>query len=243
MYFILLASLFGDVFGWMSQQNGYIIHDILPIKGHESEEISSCSEGGLSLHTEDAFHPFRADYVGLMCLRNPGPIATTVASLDVSLLSRKQIEILRQPFFTIRPDLSHGRFTKDDTENESPRRAGCSECSTPYSYVPERVAVLFGDSQSPYMCLDPFFMDPSEHNDAALSALRALTESLERNTVDIYLGAGECCFIDNYRVLHGRRPFTPTYDVNERWLKRVNITRDLRKSRAMRQAVNSRIIY
>jgi len=33
------------------------------------------------------------------------------------------------------------------------------------------------------------------------------------------------------------------YDGTDRWLKRINLTRDLRKSRASRLTADSRIIY
>lgn len=59
---------------------------------------------------------------------------------------------------------------------------------------------------------------------------------------DIILQPGDCCFIDNYRAVHGRKPFTANYDGYDRWLKRLNITRDLRKSQKMRAKPLSRVI-
>jgi hypothetical protein len=38
-------------------------------------------------------------------------------------------------------------------------------------------------------------------------------------------------FVDNYRAVHGRRPFTARYDGTDRWLKRIGVSRDLRRSR------------
>jgi alpha-ketoglutarate-dependent taurine dioxygenase len=56
------------------------------------------------------------------------------------------------------------------------------------------------------------------------------------------LEPGDVCFIDNFKAVHGRRAFKARYDGHDRWLKRVNITRDLRKSRAEREAPTSRVI-
>jgi hypothetical protein len=42
--------------------------------------------------------------------------------------------------------------------------------------------------------------------------------------------------------VHGRRAFKARYDGSDRWFKRMNITRDLRKSRADRIEAVSRII-
>jgi alpha-ketoglutarate-dependent taurine dioxygenase len=53
---------------------------------------------------------------------------------------------------------------------------------------------------------------------------------------------GECLFIDNYRAVHGRSSFKARFDRTDRWLKRINIARDLRKSRGVRKAPASRVI-
>ncbi|WP_248963652.1 TauD/TfdA family dioxygenase [Sphaerisporangium perillae] len=41
---------------------------------------------------------------------------------------------------------------------------------------------------------------------------------------DMSLESGEFCFIDNYRVVHGRKPFGARHDGTDRWLKRINVT-------------------
>jgi len=78
IFFLLCGSALGDVFGWATQQDGRIMHDVLPIKGHEHYELGSNSLQHLSWHTEDAFHPCRGDYVALMCLKNPDQVETVV---------------------------------------------------------------------------------------------------------------------------------------------------------------------
>jgi alpha-ketoglutarate-dependent taurine dioxygenase len=60
--------------------------------------------------------------------------------------------------------------------------------------------------------------------------------------MDVILQPGDIYFIDNFRAVHGRKPFKANYDGNDRWLKRINITRDLRKSRTYRSNPTSRII-
>ena len=60
---------------------------------------------------------------------------------------------------------------------------------------------------------------------------------------EVVLRPGDVLFIDNYRVVHGRKPFKARYDGTDRWLKRIGVTRDLRKSRAARETAASRIIY
>jgi alpha-ketoglutarate-dependent taurine dioxygenase len=69
-----------------------------------------------------------------------------------------------------------------------------------------------------------------------------LIKLIDESLTDLVLQAGDICFIDNYRAVHGRRPFKARYDGTDRWLKRVNIARDLRKSRGLRVSNLSRVI-
>jgi enduracididine beta-hydroxylase len=50
-------------------------------------------------------------------------------------------------------------------------------------------------------------------------------------------------FVDNFRAVHGRNPFKANFDGRDRWLKRLNIASDLRKSRDSRVSSYNRVIY
>jgi hypothetical protein len=86
---ILLGALLGEALGWATQQGGSIIHDIFPIKECENEQLGTGSLQTLWWHNEDAFHDYRADYIGMACLRNPDNVATTIASIDDVRISQK----------------------------------------------------------------------------------------------------------------------------------------------------------
>ena len=58
----------------------------------------------------------------------------------------------------------------------------------------------------------------------------------------ITLRPGDAVFVDNHLAVHGRRPFKARYDGTDRWLKRVSVTRDLRRSRALRDTPDSRLL-
>ena len=249
MLLVLFASLLGDPVAWSTQQAGHIIHDISPVPGQEDDQTGSSSKTELLFHTEDAFHPYRGDYLGMMCLRNENQAATSIASNSaLSMLSSKQIEKLFQPCVYIRPDAS--QFEKHDF----PEMAGLSEevISEFIHYSdekiremdqsPQAIPVLFGNPRSPYMRVDcPVYMDTLDEE--AEDAVSALSNAFERDQKDLTMKAGDICFIDNLRSVHGRKPFTARYDGLDRWLKRVNITRDIRKSRDMRITNTSRIIF
>jgi Fe(II)/alpha-ketoglutarate-dependent arginine beta-hydroxylase len=246
--FILFGALLGEVIGWSTQQAGHIVHDVIPIQGHEHEQLGSSSKELLWWHNEDAFHPYRGDYLGMMCLRNQEKAATTVAPVDTSYLKPEEIAILFEPRFTIRPDESHlAKNQSDLPKNQSNSDNLLSSAYYKMSEInsePEKISVFYGDFQCPYVRIDPYFMDMDklEDDDEALKTLNKLTESIERNLTDLVLQPGDFCFIDNYKAVHGRKPYTTMYDGQHRWLKRIIITRDLRKSRSARLTCTSRII-
>src|SRR6478609_2912588 len=241
LLFTLVASLLGDVIGWSSQHGGRIIHDVFPVRAHALEQIGTGSEQLIWWHTEDAFHDLRGDYVGLMCLRNPDGIATTLCPMDRISLTKQQIQVLFQPLFIIRPDESHQRKNAvgvclSDGQPD-PKFARIEEMAR----NPKKVAVLSGALDDPYIRIDPYFMEPAAEPEAR-QAMAELIRSIDEQIQELVLAQGDICFIDNYRAVHGRKPFKARYDGKDRWLKRINVTRDLRKSRGERASPLSRII-
>ncbi|GAA2064361.1 clavaminate synthase family protein [Catenulispora yoronensis] len=234
---VMLSSLVGDPFGWATQQDGRLIHDIIPIQGHEQEQMGTSSEALLTWHTEDAFHLLRGDFLAFSCLRNPYAAVTTIGFVDTLKLTDRTRSVLAQPRFNILPDNSH------KAKNNSP---GTAES---FAYVeemlnnPAPVAVLFGDLDKPYIRADPYFMTVQDGDDEARAALAELADAVEDDMHDLRLEAGEFCFLDNFRVVHGRKPFKARFDGTDRWLKRVNVTSDLRKSRGARTSAGSRSIH
>jgi Fe(II)/alpha-ketoglutarate-dependent arginine beta-hydroxylase len=237
MALMLLGSLLGDPMGWSTQQDGKLIHQVLPILGHEEEQLGTGSAVPLWWHNEDAFHPLRPDYVILLCLRNNDRVATTYSSLEHVKLEPWQIDRLSEPHYSIRPDYSHLPKNRGDLT----RLAGSYQGIERMNAQPERIAVLSGDRSAPYLRVDPYFMEPAVDPDAQ-SALEALISGIESALVDLVLGPGEFCIFDNYRAVHGRRPFRARFDGCDRWLERVLITRDLRRLRADGSLSRDRIV-
>lgn len=241
MYLVLVGSLLGEVIGWATQQSGYIVHDIFPIPGHEKEQLGTGCEDPLAWHVEDAFHPCRGDYLALLCLRNHDQVATTWGTYDVSQLSPRHRDILFEPRYTIRPDESHlQRNSAAPITDEVLGRA--------YSQIermdaaPPRIAVLYGSRERPYIRIDPYFMDPLTEDPEAQEALDALTAQIDSRLGSVVSQPGDIFIVDNYRLVHGRKPFKARNDGRDRWLKRINIARDLRKSRDLRERAESRVL-
>jgi Fe(II)/alpha-ketoglutarate-dependent arginine beta-hydroxylase len=233
---LLYGSLLGDPFAWATQQDGRLIHDVLPIKGHEHEQLGSSSEALLTWHTEDAFHPLRGDFLSFACLRNPYGAATTVGYADALDLPAEIKAVLYQERFIIRPDEAH--LAKNNAAEDQN-----FDKIEDMQRNPDRVAVLFGDPSRPYIRADPYFMAVEESDHEAQAALDALVKTMDELMFDLRLESGDFCFIDNYRVVHGRKPFKARHDGTDRWMKRVNLTSDLRKSRMARATVDDRAIH
>lgn len=242
MLFLLFASLLGDVFGWATQQGGRLIHEVLPIREDEDEQMGTGSKQTIWWHNEDAFHPYRGDYVGLMCLRNPDRVPTTFASVDMLELDAELTRTLFEPRYTITPDDTH--------TSENNWRAGAAGDALKAARRrieemldnPRPQPVMFGHPRSPYLCLDPYYM-PRPGDGVSLRAFDALTREIDAKLSEVVLRPGDFLFVDNYRAVHGRKSFKARYDGADRWLKRVNVTRDLRKSRDSRETSSSRIVY
>ncbi|MCJ8272528.1 MAG: TauD/TfdA family dioxygenase, partial [Psychrosphaera sp.] len=90
--------------------------------------------------------------------------------------------------------------------------------------------------------LDPDFTHAQNDDVQAQQALDFLVNLIDANMQDIPLQRGDFCFIDNYKCVHGRQPFVANFDGHDRWLKRLNITTDLKKSSAYKKEVGARII-
>lgn len=237
LWLVLCGSLLGDVFGWATQQGGLIVHDVYPVPGCEDRQIGSSSSSDLWWHTEDAFHPMRADYVGLLALRNADHAATTIASVADIDIGDAHKSILMEERFLIAADDSHVAGLQDlGMQPDSHRHVD----RTWQSCRP--TAVLTGAWESPYLTLDPFYMNVRPGDFDARRALDALIDALDACLRDVVLGPGELLLIDNFRAVHGRRPFVARYDGTDRWLKRINVTCDLRKSRGWRAGPMCRVI-
>lgn len=244
----LFSTVLGDMIGWLTQQDGRLIHDVLPIKDHVNKQLGSGSKDELWWHTEDAFHDLRGDYIMLSCLRNHDAVPTTVGRPDFTKLTRKQIDILFERNFTIRPDDSHKRENESELRSVQRSVEASPYIDNAYSVMevrankPVEVSVLFGNREDPYVRIDPYYMEEPE-SAAAREALSALIELTEEAIVEVPLSRGDCIIIDNYLAVHGRRPFAARFDGTDRWFKRINIVRDIRKCNKVLESAAARVIY
>ncbi|MEU7581328.1 guanitoxin biosynthesis L-enduracididine beta-hydroxylase GntD [Streptomyces sp. NPDC041068] len=240
---LLLGSLMGDPVSYLTQQRGRMVLDLFPIKGHEHQQLGSSSTVNLEWHNEDAFHPLRADWIMLLGLRNHDKVPTTFAPVQDIELSERAREILFQERFVILPDESHtAQFNAETTGVEgSDWSARAFEQIARMNEAPRRTAVLSGERDAPHICIDPAFM-PRDLEPEAAAALQEIITGIDRSLRDVSLAPGELLIVDNKRAVHGRKPFTARYDGTDRWLRRINVTADLRRAGGRRYGDHGRAL-
>lgn len=231
LFLLLISAPLGQPFGYRTQQDGRLVHDILPIRGDEDEQLGSSSATELTWHTEDAFHESRCDYLALLCMRNDEATSTTLAIPDLSRLSDESRRILAQPLFQIMPDDSHFAV-RNPLASANGDTAAYFDAINQRTAAPPHIAVLSGPVSHPYLRIDPAYMSAVTEDSDAARALAEVSALIEGALTEVSIRPGEVLLLDNYRAVHGRRPFEARYDGRDRWLKRVNVTRDMRRQRS-----------
>jgi L-asparagine oxygenase len=199
---------YGIPVGYAQEQNGSLIQNILPVYKLEKEQISSSSKTLLGLHTETAFHPYKPDYILLLCLRGDPLAATTYAEIDDILLHvpKKYLNILKQKWFITGVDISFRTNGEQDVE-------------IPISIIKEN------EKDGLSFVYDETVIKPI--NSDAADALSALRKAVSLATKEIVLKTGDLLFINNHKAVHGRKPFKARYDGTDRWLQRLLIRKTL----------------
>lgn len=192
---------------YAQEQHGQLIQNIIPVHKTESQQISTSSKVELALHTETAFHPYKPDYVLLLCLRGDKNAVTTYANVYdiVSFLSDEVVKALKKPWYKTAVDDSFR--TKGEMQKE---------------FI---MPILSETNNKLTITYDNFFMRGI--NDVAQIALTELNYAIQKCTKEIVLKTGDLLVIDNSVVIHGRKPFQARYDGTDRWVQRMLVRKQL----------------
>lgn len=209
---LLVMGVMGDFISYHDEKGGELIQDVHPVQNKASLQENTGSVY-LEFHTEDGFHPYKPDVIGLMGIRQDhdkiAKTATACIRRGLPLLSSSTIETLRRADFRLRISSSFGGG----------------------GYSP-RLAVLSGDLARPDLCVDYHLMEPL--TDRAALALEQLRGALEQVAVGVAVQPGDMIMVDNRTTIHARTAFLPRYDGKDRWLRRMFAVVDLRKSQPAR---------
>src|SRR5690606_25904647 len=206
----LATSALGRLYGGAHQQDGRLVHNILPIPGHEDEQVGASSATLLTRHTEDAFHPLRPHLLVLAVMRNPHGAGSPASSVRQAAGAAEDRARLSRPLVTITPDDSYAppEGAASWREVEGPR--------PPVLWAADDGLCLRYDPAYSVLPDDPGF----------LGSYDALEKALQDCEEEVPLGPGDVILIDNDVAAHGRRPFRARYDGTDRWLKRAIIGLD-----------------
>jgi L-asparagine oxygenase len=202
------AHEFGHPVSYIQEQQGQLIQNIVPVHKTESQQISTSSKVELALHTETAFHPYKPDYVMLLCLRGDPMAVTTYATVSDILkhVSTASKHMLMEKMFTTGIDLSFRTNGEEDKEIPiSIINKGANGRLT-FTYD---MTVVKGKSW------------------IAKELLEEVQWAIEKCTQEIVLKTGDLLVIDNRNTIHGRKPFQPRYDGADRWVQRVLVRKEL----------------
>ena len=214
--------LLGEPFAFKTQQDGRLVQNILPTRGMEESQTNAGSTVFLEWHVEDAFTPWRGDFVGLLCLRSSPEAYTAYVSVEDLKLSNEAARILFQPRFFVRPDDAHTGFEHS---------------------LDEVVSILYGDETRPYIRYDPLYMIPRGDDLEAKAVLRLLADEIDAKARQVRLEQGDLLILDNHRIVHARTPFTPRFDGTDRWLQRLSVQSDYRELQiSSRWGAHTRVI-
>ncbi|MEV4443165.1 guanitoxin biosynthesis L-enduracididine beta-hydroxylase GntD [Streptomyces sp. NPDC049577] len=238
LFLAMCGTALGDPYTFSTLQLGRVIQNLVPIRGDELRQSGHSSACLLEFHTEDGFHPGRCDYLLLFGMRNHERVPTIVASVRDVKVSDETAGILRSPRFLIRPDDEHIR----QLQARHPGHPALARMLRMQS-SPEPVPVLSGEPGRPYLRIDYPFMSCVGEDGTAQRALDELMAELERVQLDLVVEQGSLAVVDNYVAVHGRRPFKAAHDGTDRWLKRMIVSRDLRKTTPDASPENARVLF
>ncbi|MEV8428920.1 TauD/TfdA family dioxygenase [Streptomyces chartreusis] len=209
---MLIGQQLGEVIAYRDEKYGALVQNVVPVPSLAASQ----SNGGsvpLEFHIENAFHPHRPHYVGLLCLRSDheGTAGTQICSVRrvLGLIDEADRKILEAPRFV----------------TEAPPSFRSAERT-------EAHPVLVGNPEDPDIRVD--FNATVALDEEAAGALVRLRETMTDASESVVLRPGELVFVDNRLVLHGRTNFVPRYDGRDRWLHRIFVHLDNRLTRAHR---------
>lgn len=203
----------GEIISFQKEKLGALVQNVVPVPGQEALQ-SNAGSTALEMHTENAFHPFRPDFLGLLCVRSDhddsGRLCVSSIRQACRRLPDSVLKVLWQPRFLTNPPPSFGDVL----------------------FPTQPQGVLQGHVDDPDVCVDFYSTHPLD--DEAANAMAALRTAVEEVVKPLLLRAGDLAILDNRLALHGRTAFQPRYDGRDRWLHRTFVHLNHRRSRAAR---------
>lgn len=209
-----IQALFNEYMGHMvsyeAEGDGYLFQDMVPNKELINTQTSLGSNVELELHTEQAFSDYRPDYLSLACIKGNKHAYTFFLHVNqiIEQMTDEEIRYLEKKKWKIGVDMS---FALN----------GCDFAAR------GPLSILKYNGQHYDLVFDQDL----------LMGMSITSSKMIGEIVDIYykcrngyvLQPGEILMLDNNKVVHGRSPFQPNFDGNDRLIVRSFIMNDLKK--------------
>ncbi len=208
----------GQMVAYEAEGHGHLYQDMVPNRAMALSQTSLGSGVELELHTEQAFSKLRPDILSLACLRGHPDAKTYVLPAHVLLEHMTPFErkLLRRELWTTGVDgsfkLGGHEFIEGDLRGP--------------------LAIIAGAQDDPTIVFDQDLMAGVTAEAQALIA--RVVEVYRAHRFSVTLEPGQILLVDNLRAVHGRSPFTPSFDGSDRFISRSFAIRDLVRTRYAR---------
>ena len=209
-----IQALFNEYIGHMvsyeAEGDGYLFQDMVPNKELSTTQTSLGSKVELELHTEQAFSDYRPDYLSLACIKGDENAYTYFLHVNqiVEELTDKETQYLEKKKWKIGVDMS---FALN----------GCD-------FVTRGPLSILNNRYDHYdLVFDQDLMiGETKTSSKMIDEIVTIYHNCRHGYV---LQPGEILLLDNHKVVHGRSPFQPKFDGNDRFIIRSFIMKDLKK--------------
>lgn len=192
-----IASMFGEPGTLEGKIVERVVHNVFPTIEDGGSQLAASQEP-LSWHVEDGFHPHRADWLFLLCLRGDENVQTRYARSKDLRIDDATSKALFSTKYGLKVDHS---FSEPYFDKTFP--------TCVLSSCPDGVEVIF----------DPEYTLELQRN--TLPMLATLKDELDRVGEAVTLMDGDLLVINNRKVMHSRGPARARFDGTDRWLKRT----------------------
>jgi L-asparagine oxygenase len=215
----ILLCVIGELISYEAEGYGRLFQDVVPIKKMANEQTSVGSNTELEIHTEQAFSKLRPDILSLACIRGDLLAQTYILPINYILenMDEDEREILRLPLWKTGVDLSFKLNGNDFIEGD----------------IRGPFPIISGDYNDPKLLFDQDLMFGI--NDKSISLKKKIIDIYYKHRNQHNLQTGEIILIDNTRAVHGRSPFYPKYNGDDRFLIRCFAVYDYEFSRYARK--------
>ena len=196
-----------------------------------NNQTSVSSNVELEIHTEQAFSNLRPDILSLSCLRGDENAFTYILPIQkiIDNVTPEELHLLKQPLWNCGVDLSFKINGNDFIDGD---------IRGPFSIITD---IINNEKCEDYnLIFDQDLM--TGINEDANNMITKIVDIYYKERISHNLKPGEIIFVDNRRAVHGRSPFIPKYDGNDRFLIRCFSTFDYDKSKYARINNNRNIL-